>query len=313
MHDLNDFRYFEAVVRNGGFNSAARDIGVAKSTLSRRILALEQDLGVRLIERTTHSFTVTAIGQDFYEKCRTAVMELQSAEMMATSLSAEPRGMVTVSSLPGACAATLGANLPSFLAQYPKVQVRLLIGMRRFDLAEEHVDVAIRGGRLDQPGDSDLVVKRIAEIESGLVASPGYLASAGKPVTPDDLTRLQTIGRLGQDGEQWRLLHRTGEMRTVEIAPRIVSPSLSVHAQAAKNDGGIALLPQQFTASMIRSGDLVRVLPDWAGEEETLHIAFTSRRAMLPAVRVFIDFAHAQLRQLLRGTCVSLADFVDAA
>ena len=79
MHDFNDFRYFEAVVRNGGFNAAARDIGVGKSTLSRRILALEEDLGVRLIERTTHSFKVTAIGRQFYERCRAAVTEMQAA------------------------------------------------------------------------------------------------------------------------------------------------------------------------------------------------------------------------------------------
>ena len=131
MHDLNDFRYFEAVVRNGGFNAASRDLGVSKSTLSRRILALEQDLGVRLIERTTHSFAVTTLGREFYEKCRIAVAELQSAELLATAMSAEPRGLVTVACLPGACAATLGAGLPDFLASYPKVRIRVVVGQRR--------------------------------------------------------------------------------------------------------------------------------------------------------------------------------------
>ncbi|NDW07013.1 LysR substrate-binding domain-containing protein [Jiella pacifica] len=316
MRDLNDFRYFEAVVRNAGFNAASRDLGVSKSTLSRRILALEQDLGVRLIERTTHSFSVTAVGNEFYEKCRVAVTELESAEMLATAMSAEPRGLVTVACLPGACAATLGAGLPDFLDRYPKVKIRMVIGQRRFDLAEEHIDVAIRGSRLDQPGDGDLVIKRIADIASRLVASPQYLARAGSPSTPEEISRFATIARdAGEAGETevWRLVHRSGEARTVRIEPRIVAQSLAVHAQAVKRGGGIALLPEPFTAGMIRSGELVRVLPAWAGEGETLHIAFTSRRAMLPAVRVFIDFAHAQLRGLLRGTCDSLADFVDAA
>ncbi len=313
MHDLNDFRYFEAVVRNGGFNAASRDLGVSKSTLSRRILALEQDLGVRLIERTTHSFAVTTLGREFYEKCRIAVAELQSAELLATAMSAEPRGLVTVACLPGACAATLGAGLPDFLASYPKVRIRVVVGQRRFDLAEEHIDVAVRAGRLDQPGDSDLVIKRIAEIASGLVASPHYLSRVGSPSAPEELSRFATIARDVGDAESWRLLHRDGEARTVRIEPRIVSQSLAMHAQAVKRGAGIALLPEPFTAGMIRSGELVRVLPNWAGESETLHIAFTSRRAMLPAVRVFIDFAHAQLRGLLRGTCDSLADFVDAA
>ena len=313
MHDLNDFRYFEAVVRNGGFNAAARDIGIGKSTLSRRILALEQDLGVRLIERTTHSFAVTAIGREFYEKCRVAVGQLQSAEMMATAMSAEPRGLVTVAALPGACAATLGSGLPEFLEQYPKVRVRLLLGMRHFDLAEEHIDVAIRGGRLDQPGDGDLVVKKIAEVTWSLVASPAYLARAGWPASPADLRRFATLARDGSDDENWRLLHRGGEMRTVRIQPRLVSASLPVLAQAARNGGGIAILPELFTASMIRAGELVRVLPEWTGESEVMHLAFPSRRSMLPAVRVFVDFAHARLTQLIRGQCNSLADFVDAA
>nr|WP_245396496.1 LysR substrate-binding domain-containing protein [Jiella sonneratiae] len=313
MHDFNDFRYFEAVVRNGGFNAAAKDIGVAKSTLSRRMLALEQDLGVRLIERSTHSFAVTPIGHEFYEKCRAAVAELQSAELLATAMSAEPRGLVTVATMPGACAATIGASLPAFLDRYPKVRVRLLVGMRRFDLVEEHVDVAIRSGRLDQPGDGDLVVKRIADIASGLVASPDYLARAGRPQRPEDLAAYATIAREPGESETWRLIRGDGEVRSVRIEPRIISPSLAVHAQAVRSGGGIALLPEPFTANMIRSGELLRVLPDWAGEESILHVAFTSRRAMLPAVRVFVDFAHAQLRQLIRGKCDSIANFVDAA
>ncbi|MEX6505408.1 LysR substrate-binding domain-containing protein [Jiella sp. M17.18] len=313
MRDFNDFRYFEAVVRNGGFNAAARDIGIGKSTLSRRMLALEQDLGVRLIDRTTHSFAVTAIGLEFYEKCRAAVAEMEAAEQMATAMSAEPRGLVTVACLPGACAATLGAGLPEFLAAHPLVRVRLLVGMRRFDLVEEHVDVAIRGGTLDQPGDGDLIVKRIADVSKALVASPAYLERAGTPAFPRDLPRFATIAQDGIDGETWRLSHRAGGTQSVRILPQIISPSLSVHSQAARNGGGIALLPEMFTASMIRSGELVRVLPDWSGDHSILHIAFTSRREMLPAVRAFIDFAHARLSQLMRGWCDSLSDFVDAA
>ncbi|MBP0616516.1 LysR substrate-binding domain-containing protein [Jiella mangrovi] len=313
MHDLNDFRYFEAVVRNGGFNAAARDIGVGKSTLSRRIMALEQDLGVRLIERTTHSFAVTALGRDFYEKCRVAVAELQSAEMLATAMSAEPRGLVTVAALPGACAATLGAGLPEFLELYPKVRVRLLLGMRHFDLAEEQIDVAIRGGRLDGPGDGDLIVKKIAEVPWSLVASPSYLARTGLPKSPEDLTRYETLARDSDDGGNWRLLHRDGERRSVRIQPRLMSPALAVLAQAARNGGGIAILPELFTASMVQSGELLRVLPEWSGETEILHLAFPSRRSMLPAVRAFVDFAHDRMTRLIQGKCDSLADFVDAA
>ena len=109
------------------------------------------------------------------------------------------------------------------------------------------------------------------------------------------------------------MLTRDGRSAAVRLTPRILSQSLSVHAQAAKSGGGIALLPQVFTAGMIRSGELVSVLPEWRGEEEVLHIAFTSRRGMLPAVRVFIDFAHDRLKRLVLGKCDSLVDFVDAA
>ncbi|WP_198598370.1 LysR substrate-binding domain-containing protein [Mangrovicella endophytica] len=298
MTSFDDLFYFEAVVRHRGFGTAARSLGVAKSLLSRRIKALEAELDVRLLERSTHRFEVTEIGQRFYRHCQAAVLEMEAAEEVANAMSAEPRGTVRVSCPPGICADALAAALPTFLDRHPKVRVQFVVEARRTDLIEEHIDVAIRVGFHDN--ESDLVVKRLRDVPGALVASPALLERYGTPQQPEDLTLLPALGRDStQADETWVLHGPDGERREVRVRPRFSSNSLSVVLQMALQGGGIAFLPELTMGRKLGSGELVRVLPEWQGDEGVLHFAFISRRGMLPSVRLFIDFAHEELSRLL--------------
>src|ERR1700731_2669622 len=141
--DLNDYALFAEVVTHGGFAAAGRALRAPKSTLSRRIAALEARLGVRLIERSTRRFRVTEIGQAFYERCRAIMLEAEQAEAVVAQAQAEPHGRVRFS-CPTGLVETLSPSLPAFLARYPKVRLQVVTIDRGVDLIAERIDVALR-------------------------------------------------------------------------------------------------------------------------------------------------------------------------
>src|SRR5579862_7619316 len=143
MRDLNDLGLYAAVVTHGGFSAAARALGTPKSRLSRRVAALEAQLGVRLVERSTRRFSVTDTGQDVYRHARAALAEAEAIEEVAMRLKAEPQGLVRVSCPQGADR-IMATALPDFLRQHPRLRVQVLVSNRRVDLIEEGIDVAIR-------------------------------------------------------------------------------------------------------------------------------------------------------------------------
>lgn len=300
MQNFNDLWYFAAVVRHGGFSAAARHLNVAKSMLSRRVRKMEDELGVRLLERTSHKFEVTEVGLQFYHRCEAAILEMEAAEEVAMSMSAEPRGTITASCLPGLCAEILGQAIPPFLEAYPKVRVHLVVSSRRYDLVNEHIDVAIRSG-LGGSMEADVIVKHISEVHFGLVASPKFAERHGLPGSPADIVNFPTLSpdHLG-DGETWKLTGPGGVEYAAAIRPNVSSDDASVLLNAALGGSGISFLPDFITLSEIRSGKLLRVLPEWHGIDHALHMAFPSRRNMLPAVRAFIDFTHARMSRTLR-------------
>ncbi|SKA04841.1 LysR substrate-binding domain-containing protein [Consotaella salsifontis] len=309
MHDLNDLYYFEAVVRNGGFSAAARDIGVSKSILSRRVREMEDELGIRLIDRSNRLFKVTEIGQQIYERCRAAVGEMARAQEIAAAMTEEPRGDLTVTCPPGRCADIVSTVVLEMMERYERLRIHLIVSAQRFNIIEDNIDVAIRGGPLQRPGELDLVVKRVLDMSSGLVASPELIGRLGEPKDPVELISYPTIGRRASAGtETWELRRDDGEQRAVRVAPRMSSTDLVVHLKAAEHSGGIAFLPDFIACHRVRAGTLVRVLPEWKGLDGSLHIAFPSRRGMLPAVREFIDAIHPRLVAAFREPYGNLAE-----
>jgi len=290
MRDLNDLGLYAAVVTHGGFSAAARALGTPKSRLSRRVAALEAQLGVRLVERSTRRFSVTETGQDVYRHARAALAEAEAIEEVAMRLKAEPQGLVRVACPPGPDR-LMATALPAFLRQHPRLRVQVLVSNRRVDLIEEGIDVAIRvREKLDT--DVDMQVRIIGRTGPFLVASPAFLETYGRPAAPDDIPRLPTIGQSERPGlDRWTLVDTKGNEAVVAHEPRLSASDFTILRQAAMEGIGLALLPELSARIGLAEKRLERVLPEWRAPEGVLHLVFTSRRGLLPGVRAFIEFA----------------------
>ena len=295
MRDFNDLRFFAAVVTHRGFSAAARELGVPKSRISRRVAVLEEQLGVRLLERSTRQLNVTEVGQDVYRHARAAMVEAEAVDEVAARMRSEPQGLIRLS-CPLGLQRTVSHALPAFLSEYPRLRIQLLITNRPVDLIEEAVDIAIRiRERLDV--DADLVVKRIGTSRRILVASDSLLQQYRRPKTLDDLSRLPTLHSTERPGPaSWTLSGPDGRTSKIDIQPRLSAGDFAVLLNAAVHGLGVALLPQVDCRDSIASEKLERVLPEWSVADGILHLVFTSRRGMLPGVRAVVDFVAETLK-----------------
>ena len=302
MQDLNDLYYFAMVVEHGGFAAAERALGIPKSRLSRRISQLETDLGVRLLQRSTRRFAVTDVGMSVYRHAQTMLTEAQAAREVVDRLSAEPRGVVRVSVPVALAQQQLPKLLPKFLDQYPKVRLQLHIGNRRVDLINEGFDVALRvRARLDDDG--SLVMRSFGQIQEMLVASPKYLDRAGRPKDPVDLASHLTLSIHEDEAHQrWELHGPGGEVRRVDLQPRVAGFDFPLLQSMVKDGFGITMLPETVCAEAVRRGELEVVLPEWSLPQGICHAVFASRRGLLPALRVFIDFLAEHLPQQIESS-----------
>ena len=299
MQDLNDLYYFAAVVDHGGYAAAERALGIPKSRLSRRIAALENELGVRLLQRSTRRFAVTDVGMNVHRHAQAMLAEAQAAREVVDRLSAEPRGLIHVSVPVGLAQDQIPRLLPDFLALYPQVRVQLHVGNRRVDVINEGIDVAIRvRNKLDDDG--SLILRSFGQIQELLVASPQYLKRAGRPRDPDDLQQQVTMTMYEDEYRQrWELVDPSGEQRRVELKPRVAGFDFPMLMALARQGLGITMLPETMCSQAVRSGELEVVLPEWRLPMGIAHAVFASRRGLLPAVRVFIDFLAERMPRLI--------------
>ncbi len=290
LHDLNDLRFFAAVVEHRGFSAAGRALGAPKSRLSKRVAQLEERLGVRLLQRTTRRFAVTEIGERFYAHCRAALEEAQAAQDVVDELRAEPRGVVRLS-CPVSLVQTIVAHvLPEFLVRHPKVQVRLLATNRRVDVIGESIDIAIRvRDKLDT--DATLILRSFGQSRILLVASPAFLEAHARPRSPGDLQHLPLLSMLEHEGAQvLELADADGNKAHVEMQARVVCGDFSVLHEAARRGLGVATLPEFVCAPAIVRGELEPALPTWSMPMGVMHFVYPSRRGQLPSVRALVDF-----------------------
>jgi DNA-binding transcriptional LysR family regulator len=297
--DLNDLYYFAQVVEHGGFAPAGRALGLPKSKLSRRVAALEERLGVKLILRSTRSFGVTEAGLGYHRHCRAMLTEAEAAEESIALAQAQPRGVVRMSCPVALLAARVGEMLADFLVVYPRVELHLEETNRRVDVVGEGLDLALRV-RPPPLEDSDLVMRVLSDRGQCLVASPGLLAQWGTPGGPDDLARLPSMDLgLPQDDHRWRLIGPGGELAEVAHRPRYVTGAMPALRAAAEAGVGIVQLPRMMLAQPFGQGRLVQVLPGWEPRREIIHVVFASRRGQLPAVRLLIDFLAERFARLV--------------
>ncbi|WP_091238526.1 LysR substrate-binding domain-containing protein [Aquimonas voraii] len=317
MHDLNDLQYFALVVEHGGFSKAERASGMPKSRLSRRITALEDSLGARLLQRSTRRFAVTDLGQSVYRHARAMLDEAQAAREVVERQSAVPRGLVRLSAPVAIAQRQLALLLPEFLERYPEVRVQLHVSNRRVDLINEGIDVALRV-RTRLNDDGSLILRSFAQINEFLVASPRYLDRSGRPRHPVDLAAHACLSMSEEPGQQrWELHGPEGAIERVDFQPRLMAHDFPVLREVAAAGHGIALLPETVCADLLGNGALERVLPDWSLPQGIFHAVFPSRSGLLPSIRALIDFLAERLPQLIddqrRHSGSARADDVEAA
>ncbi|MEO6138567.1 MAG: LysR substrate-binding domain-containing protein [Luteimonas sp.] len=308
MQDLNDLYYFAMVVDHGGFAAAERALGIPKSRLSRRITQLETDMGVRLLQRSTRRFAVTDVGNSVYRHAQTMLAEAQAAREVVDRLTAEPRGVVRVSIPVGLAQQQMPMLLPEFLARYPQVRLQLHVSNRKVDLINEGFDVAMRvRSKLDDDG--GLIMRSFGQMQELLVASPRYLNGMGRPTDPDELAQHVTLS-INEDEvrQRWELHGPDGEIRRVELKPRVSGFDFPMLRSLAEQGVGITLLPETLCAQQVRDGTLEVVLPQWRLPQGIFHAVFASRRGLLPAVRVFIDFLVEKMPALLDAARLDCQD-----
>lgn len=286
--DLNDLRVFERVAALGGFSAAAKALGQPKSSVSRSVGRLEEQLGIRLFQRTTREVSVTAAGIALRERCGMLLAGLEEAVAFTAGLADAPRGRLVVSAGIGFGINVLGRELPGFLDRYPDISIAIDLTSRNAELVAERVDVAIRMGPL---GDSGLVATRLGTMTQYLCATPGYLDTHGRPQHPQDLARHRLIDLPGGGGRprSWRL-SREDDAETVEAVARVeVNDALTIRALVGRG-AGIGTLSAYLCGDDILAGRIECVLPDWSLPPLPVSVVFPSRREMSPVIRAFVDY-----------------------
>ncbi|MEZ2904178.1 LysR family transcriptional regulator [Acinetobacter terrestris] len=295
LSDLDDFYCFALVVEHGGFSAAERATDIPKSKLSRRVYNLEEHLGIRLIQRSSRHFAVTDIGMNIYRHAQVMMNAAQAAHDLVDHLSTQPRGVIKVS-LPVSIAQNeIAKILPQFLKTYPEIKIQLIVSNRRVDVINEGIDIALRvRSNLDE--DPSLVIRKFENIEQHLFASQAYLNEFGELKQPEDLSQHQILSMADEHLDQHIVVHdEKNNQKKIKVNPMVMGSDLMMLAQLTRQNCGIALLPDTIVQDYVQSGELVRVLPNWKAPHGIFHAVYPSRRGLLPAVRVFIDYLVEQL------------------
>ena len=321
--DADDLLLFARVAESGSFSRAAERVQLPKSTVSRRIAALEKRLGERLLQRTTRKLVITEFGQGVLDHARALSEEVDAALAFALSRQARPSGRLRVS-MPGDFASTaLEKPLAGFIRDFPDVALELDLSPRRVDLIGENFDLAIRMG--DLPDDAQLAARRLAVFTTGLYAAPQLLREHGEPLTPDALATMPALMLLARSGEAlpWSLSARAPEppadgaaagprragadTPAQHVVPRqhVRANSPDVLIRLARSGAGVVAVADFFAEPYLVRGELQRILPAWCLPDATCWAVFPGRRLMPAKTRAFID--------MLAGTMSACSTAVDAS
>jgi DNA-binding transcriptional LysR family regulator len=303
VNSLDDLHVFLAVAAARNFSTAARDLSLPPSSISRRIGALERRLGVTLFKRTTREMMLTEAGIAYGKSIERIFGELQEADLAVSRFATIPEGRLRIESRPGLSAWLLAPLLPRFLAQYPTIQIDLKLTNQAIDTLAPGTDIGIRYG-LASP--SSLVTRKIVTTRQGVYASPAYLARRGTPATPDDLLNHDClVFALDDEPVRWRF--RRGDYdRSLGCRGSLTSNDVSTLGTATINDLGVAVAHEWVMERAVREGQVVPILTDY--EVSTMNnfdlqvcAIYSPAMKNVQKVRVFIDFLLSALRRRPEG------------
>jgi DNA-binding transcriptional LysR family regulator len=287
MPDLNGMMLFAAVVRANGFSQAARDIGQPKSTISRKVAQLEEELGVRLLQRDTRNISLTQVGALFFQHCDSISQEVEAAKAIIENTHTDVSGSLRIAIPVSFSQEVIGHLCSSFMRLYPNIELDIQFTDSDVGLVGEGYDIALKYGPLQS---SDLVARLLFERQPILVAGPNYLKKYGVPATPQELSKHQGI-LLGTtlSAPIWSLGKGNRKiMATFNRKVRVNSAKMV--KRFALDDYGIALLSNTSCKQEIASGSLVPILQEWPMDPIKVYGVYSSRRQLASNISAFLDF-----------------------
>jgi LysR family transcriptional regulator, regulator for bpeEF and oprC len=307
-HDLNDTLIFVKVVETGSFTAAARNLGLPKTTVSRKVQELEQRLGAQLLNRTTRKLGLTEAGTVYHEHGRRIARELDEAEGAVGQLQGGPRGWLRITAPYSVGTLWIAPLLGEFHRRHPEVRIDMHLGNERVDLIATETDVALRIGQLP---DSSLVARKLATMRTQVYASPYYVERHGEPLHPNDLQHHRVLAmQKSRRGNRfvWPLSDGSG-LIDFPINPIMVANDPAPLTGALVCGEGVLLASDVTVKPLVESGSVQRVLAGWVGPELELNAVFNRGLVMSPKVRAFVDFLVERLdfdAAFMKQTCPDL-------
>mgnify|MGYP000014653991 CR=1 FL=1 len=297
MVDLNDMVIFAKVAELGGISAAAKILNVPKSKVSRRLAKLEADLGVRLLERSTRSVSITESGVLYLAHCQRIVEEAASAQNSLHQLVDTPRGTLRISASIAVGQFLIAPYLSEFMQQYPEIKLELDLNNRRVDLIAESFDLVVRVGDLN---DSNLISRCFGTTHAELYASTDYLAQNGTPKCLNDLAQHKTLVMSDANrNHQWVLENKAGDRHVIDLHTNLSINDFSSLRTVVKSGAGIAAFPHYLVADLLQTGELQPVLCEWCSPQISYYLLYPSRRGVNRKAQVWIDFFTQKLKQAI--------------
>ncbi len=298
MSSFSNLELFVKTIEVGNFSALGRQLHMAPSSISRQINTLEEELGVRLLQRTTRSISLTEAGQIYFERVSKILGDLEEAQLAITQLQANPRGVLRLNIAIPFGERNIVPLIPEFLALYPDMKIDLVLEDRAIDLVEERVDLAIRIGRL---GDSSIVARKLAENQFVVCASQQYFERHGLPDTPDDLTHHNCmVNKNIHNSDTWQFSDDKST-QSISVTGNFLANTGGALYRAMLSGLGVAVLPTWFVGEDIKQGKLKVALENYevnlpAMTDSAIYALYPAGQYLPPKVRVFIDYLIENLK-----------------
>jgi DNA-binding transcriptional LysR family regulator len=290
--DLNALMMFHEVVKSGSLSAACERLDVPRSTLSRRLIQLEKEMGTLLLKRSTRKLAPTDLGQSIHEHCARIEAEALAIQQKTSRIRSGLQGSLRVAMPIEFGTAWLGKAISEFAVKYPDMAVEVDVSGRVVDLIDESVDIAITFG---QPKPSRMTLRRLGSVSSGIYASPAYIERHGLPGSLDAIASHDCVVTDIQLREGiWQFRSSSGK-RNVTIRSRLRVNSIRLARELVVGGAGMGLLPDMMCAAYVQSGALVRVLPSWRSPSLPVVALFLSRTSVPKKTRIFLDFVAEHL------------------
>lgn len=284
---------FVLAIKQGGFSAAARILNISPSSVSKQVSRLEERLGVRLLNRTTRTLSLTEAGHTFYLRCNEILHELEDAESELTAFGQKPKGKLKVNCSPGFAKHQLLPLLPLFYQEFPELELELQLTGQAIDLVSEGVDLAIRLGQLT---DTSMVARKLGDSPRIICASPDYLKKNGTPQTPNELVAHNCLTL--STSEAFNLWNFQGKDKQYQIQAygNFTTDNVEALYDYACMGGGIIRLSDFMVKGAIDQGTLVPVLTNFETDQQVVHIVYAHRKFLPVKIRAFVDFMLENLR-----------------